>query len=90
MASHTAMQIPTLAASNRIGSETAPAGPKVAFCGSSFIAGQAVAKADRKIGGMLADQVDLDAMTELRGRCGPYRGRRPVPYEAVGTLDGRY
>ena len=92
MRGHAGANIMPVIASNRIGTEVAPAGTSVTFYGSSFIAdhtGQLVAKASRDAEEILTTTFDLDAIAALRDTWGLFRDRRPETYAAVATLDGR-
>ena len=92
MRGHAAANIMPLAASNRVGKETAPDGRADIFYGRSFIAdyqGEKIAEMDRSQEGVRVASFDLDAVAELRRSWGIFRDRRPELYGALLTLDGR-
>jgi N-carbamoylputrescine amidase len=91
MRGHAAANILPLAASNRIGTETAPEGTAVTFYGASFIAdqtGQVVERAARDAEAVLTARFDLEAIADLRRTWGLFRDRRPDTYGLLATLDG--
>ena len=80
-----------LAASNRIGTEQAPANRSVTFYGSSFIAdatGQVVTGLDRHDEGIALATFDLNEIARKRAAWGLFRDRRPELYGVLTTLDG--
>jgi N-carbamoylputrescine amidase len=92
MRGHAAANIMPLAASNRVGKETAPDGRFDVFYGRSFIAdyqGEKVEEMDRTEEGVRLATFDLAAIGELRRSWGVFRDRRPEMYGALMTLDGR-
>jgi N-carbamoylputrescine amidase len=92
MRGHAAANIMPVAASNRVGRETAPDGRFNVFYGRSFIAdhqGEKVVEMDRREEGVRLWQVDRTATEDLRRSWGIFRDRRPDLYGALLTLDGR-
>jgi N-carbamoylputrescine amidase len=92
MRGHAAANIVPLAASNRVGKETAPDGRWDQFYGRSFISdwqGEKLAEMDRKEEGVRLQSFDLDAIGDLRRSWGVFRDRRPELYGALMTIDGR-
>lgn len=92
MRGHAAANIVPLAASNRVGKETAPDGRSDIFYGRSFIAdyqGEKLQEMNRTEEGVRLHSFDLDAIQELRRSWGVFRDRRPEMYGALLTLDGR-
>jgi len=92
MRGHAAANIVPLAASNRVGKETAPDGRWDEFYGRSFIAdwqGEKLAEMDRKEEGVRLQNFDLDAIGDLRRSWGVFRDRRPELYGSLMTIDGR-
>jgi N-carbamoylputrescine amidase len=92
MRGHAAANIVPLAASNRVGKETAPDGRWDQFYGRSFISdwqGEKLAEMDRKEEGVRLQNFDLDAIGDLRRSWGVFRDRRPELYGALMTIDGR-
>jgi len=92
MRGHAAANIMPLAASNRVGQETAPDGRSDVFYGRSFIAdhqGEKVAEMNRTEEGVRLATFDLAAIGELRRSWGVFRDRRPEMYGALMTLDGK-
>ena len=92
MRGHAAANIVPLAASNRVGKETAPDGRWDQFYGRSFISdwqGEKVTEMDRNEEGVRLHNFDLDAVGELRRSWGVFRDRRPELYSALLTIDGR-
>jgi len=92
MRGHAAANIVPLAASNRVGKETAPDGRWDQFYGRSFISdwqGEKVTEMDRNEEGVRLHNFDLDAVGELRRSWGVFRDRRPEHYSALLTIDGR-
>ena len=92
MRGHAAANIMPLAASNRVGKETAPDGRSDIFYGRSFIAdyqGEKLQEMNRTEEGVRLQAFDLDAVQELRRSWGVFRDRRPELYGALLTLDGR-
>jgi N-carbamoylputrescine amidase len=92
MRGHAAANIMPLAASNRVGRETAPDGRADVFYGRSFIAdyqGEKIVEMDRREEGFRLHAFDLDAIGELRRSWGVFRDRRPELYERLLTKDGK-
>jgi N-carbamoylputrescine amidase len=92
MRGHAAANIMPLAASNRVGRETAPDGRSDIFYGRSFIAdyqGEKVEEMDRSEEGFRLHGFDRRAIGELRRSWGLFRDRRPEMYGGLLTLDGR-
>ncbi|MFO0994068.1 MAG: N-carbamoylputrescine amidase [Hyphomicrobiales bacterium] len=92
MRGHAAANIMPLAASNRVGKETAPDGRHDIFYGRSFIAdyqGEKLVEMSRTEEGVRLQRFDLDAIGELRRTWGVFRDRRPELYGALMTIDGR-
>lgn len=92
MRGHAAANIMPLAASNRVGKETAPDGRHDIFYGRSFIAdyqGEKLVEMNRTEEGVGLQSFDLDAIGELRRTWGVFRDRRPELYGALMTIDGR-
>jgi N-carbamoylputrescine amidase len=92
MRGHAAANVMPLAASNRVGKETAPDGRFDVFYGRSFIAdhqGEKIAEMDRTEEGVRLATFDLAAIGELRRTWGVFRDRRPEMYGALMTLDGK-
>ena len=92
MRGHAAANIMPLAASNRVGRETAPDGRFDVFYGRSFISdyqGEKVEEMNRTEEGVRLATFDLAAIGELRRSWGVFRDRRPEMYGALMTLDGR-
>jgi N-carbamoylputrescine amidase len=92
MRGHAAANIVPLAASNRVGKETAPDGRWDQFYGRSFISdwqGEKLAEMDRHEEGVRLQSFDLDAIGDLRRSWGVFRDRRPELYGALMTIDGR-
>jgi N-carbamoylputrescine amidase len=92
MRGHAAANIMPLAASNRIGKETAPDGRYDVFYGRSFISdyqGEKVEEMNRTEEGVRLATFDLAAIGELRRSWGVFRDRRPEMYGALMTLDGK-
>jgi N-carbamoylputrescine amidase len=92
MRGHAAANIMPVIASNRIGTEVAPAGRHVTFYGSSFITdhtGALLAKATRDGEEVLVATFDLEAVAALRGSWGLFRDRRPEVYRGLQGLDGQ-
>ncbi|QYK40034.1 MAG: N-carbamoylputrescine amidase [Paracoccaceae bacterium] len=91
MRGHAAANILPVAASNRVGTETAPEGVEVTFYGSSLVAGPTgtlLARAPREGAAVEVATVDLDETAALRASWGLFRDRRPELYGALATLDG--
>lgn len=91
MRGHAAANIMPLAASNRVGRETAPDGRFDTFYGRSFIAdyqGEKVVEMDRTEEGYRLWQFDRAELLALRRSWGVFRDRRPELYGALLTLDG--
>jgi N-carbamoylputrescine amidase len=92
MCGHAAANIMPLAASNRVGTETAPDGRSDTFYGRSFIAdhqGEKVAEMDRKEEGVRVARFNLEALSDLRRSWGVFRDRRPELYGALLSIDGK-
>ncbi len=93
MCGHAAANLMPVAASNRIGVETATnSDDRLEFYGSSFIAdnmGQKVKEADRSEETVLVHSFDLDDIEDQRNRWCLFRDRRPEYYGALMTLDGK-
>jgi N-carbamoylputrescine amidase len=92
MRGHAAANIMPLAASNRVGKESAPDGRFDIFYGRSFIAdeqGEKVAEMNRVEEGVRLARFDLDALSELRRSWGVFRDRRPELYGALLSIDGK-
>jgi len=92
MRGHAAANIMPLAASNRVGKETAPDGRHDIFYGRSFISdyqGEKLVEMNRTEEGVRLQNFDLDAIGELRRSWGVFRDRRPELYGALMTIDGR-
>jgi N-carbamoylputrescine amidase len=92
MRGHAAANIVPLAASNRVGKETAPDGRWDQFYGRSFISdwqGEKLAEMDRHEEGVRLQSFDLDAISDLRRSWGVFRDRRPELYGSLLTIDGR-
>jgi N-carbamoylputrescine amidase len=92
MRGHAAANIMPLAASNRVGKETAPDGRFDTFYGRSFIAdhhGERLVEMSRTEEGVRLHTFDLEAIDQLRRTWGVFRDRRPEMYGALLTLDGR-
>lgn len=92
MRGHAAANIMPLAASNRVGKETAPDGRHDIFYGRSFISdyqGEKLVEMNRTEEGIRLQSFDLDAIGELRRTWGVFRDRRPELYGALMTIDGR-
>ena len=92
MRGHAAANIMPLAASNRVGKETAPDGRHDIFYGRSFISdyqGEKLVEMNRTEEGVRLQSFDLDAIGELRRTWGVFRDRRPELYGALMTIDGR-
>ena len=92
MRGHAAANIMPLAASNRVGKETAPDGRHDIFYGRSFISdyqGEKLVEMNRTEEGVRLQNFDLDAIGELRRTWGVFRDRRPELYGALMTIDGR-
>lgn len=91
MVGHAACNLVPVAASNRIGRETA--GPSsIEFYGSSFIAGptgEIMAQAGRTEEAVITAQFDLDAVAAQRAEWGVFRDRRPDLYGPLLTMDGQ-
>jgi N-carbamoylputrescine amidase len=88
MCGHAGANMMPVAASNRIGTEHAPAGRDVTFYGSSFIAdqtGAVVTRASRDKEEVLTATFDLNATDQFRRTWGAFRDRRP---ELYGSLKG--
>jgi N-carbamoylputrescine amidase len=86
MCGHAGANMMPLAASNRIGTEHAPAGRDVTFYGSSFVAdetGAVVARASRDGETVLTATFDLDKSEAFRRSWGAFRDRRPELYGAL-------
>lgn len=91
MRGHAAANIMPLAASNRVGRETAPDGRFDTFYGRSFIAdyqGEKVVEMNRSEEGYRLWQFDRAELGGLRRSWGVFRDRRPELYGALSTLDG--
>ncbi len=91
MRGHAAANILPLAASNRVGRETAPDGRFDTFYGRSFIAdhqGEKMVEMDRTEEGYRLWQFDRAELLALRRSWGIFRDRRPELYGALLTLDG--
>lgn len=92
MRGHAAANIMPLAASNRVGNETAPDGRHDIFYGRSFISdyqGEKLVEMNRTEEGVRLQSFDLDSIGELRRTWGVFRDRRPELYGALMTIDGR-
>mgnify|MGYP000863215607 FL=1 len=92
MRGHAAANIMPLAASNRVGKETAPDGRFDIFYGRSFISdhqGEKVQEMNSTEEGVRLASFDLAEIGELRRSWGVFRDRRPDMYGALMTLDGR-
>jgi N-carbamoylputrescine amidase len=92
MRGHAAANIMPLAASNRVGKETAPDGRHDIFYGRSFISdyqGEKLVEMNRTEEGVRLQSFDLDSIGELRRTWGVFRDRRPELYGALMTIDGR-
>lgn len=91
MRGHAAANIMPVAASNRVGRETAPDGRFDTFYGRSFIAdyqGEKVVEMNRSEEGYRLWQFDRAELGALRRSWGVFRDRRPELYGALLTLDG--
>ena len=91
MTGHAACNLIPVAASNRIGRETAGSS-SIEFYGSSFIAGptgEILAQAGRTEEAVITAGFDLDALARQRAEWGVFRDRRPDLYRPLLTLDGK-
>lgn len=95
MQGHAGANLVPLVASNRIGQEIIETerGPsKIAFYGTSFIAGptgEIVASADNKSEKVLVAKFDLNKIKVKRHSWGIFRDRRPELYKVLLTSDGQ-
>ena len=90
MLGHAASNLVPVIASNRIGEEYIE-DSKIAFYGSSFIAGatgELIAEANRTDEAVIVAEFDLDALAFQRTEWGVFRDRRPELYKPLLTLDG--
>ncbi|TNC50501.1 N-carbamoylputrescine amidase [Rubellimicrobium rubrum] len=88
MRGHAAANLMPLVASNRIGAEV-QGGRKVAFYGSSFVAGatgETLAKGSREHEEIVLATIDLDRCAALRREWGLFRDRRPALYGRLNAL----
>lgn len=93
MQGHAGANLVPVAASNRVGAETATGNEnlQMEFFGGSFISdhhGQKVVEAAREDGKVLIASFDLDAIAETRRYWGVFRDRRPDLYGSLCTYDG--
>lgn len=94
MQGHAGANLVPVAASNRVGAETATEDEslQMEFFGGSFIAdpyGQKVVEAAREDGKVLTAAFDLDEIADTRSYWGVFRDRRPDLYQTLCTYSGQ-
>ena len=95
MQGHSAANLMPVIAANRTGTErvipdedNSRQSSSLTFCGSSFITdgtGALLQSADRESDCVLSQELDLDALAELRMSWGVFRDRRPEAYKQLTT-----